>query len=248
MRVPRVFTTQPLQSNSAVELEAGPSAHIAKALRMRIGDAIALFNGLGGEFSAEIVSIDKKAVKLNVLDHNAHELESPLQLELGIAISRGDRMDWVIQKATELGATSIAPLTTLRTEVKLKGERAEKKQRHWQQIIISACEQCGRNRLPQLQSLASLENWLPGVNAERKFVLHHRDTSATKTDTRPTSAAILIGPEGGLNKSEIINAGQHGFEALTLGPRILRTETAPLAAIAILQARWGDMPLELSNS
>lgn len=248
MRVPRIFTTQPLQINSEVELEAGPSGHIAKALRMRIGDAVTLFNGLGGEFSAEIYSIDKKSVKLNVLNHNAQEFESPLQLELGIAISRGDRMDWVIQKATELGATRISPLTTLRTEVKLKGERAEKKLRHWQQVIIGACEQCGRNQLPQLQALASLESWLPGVNADRKFVLHHRDTSATKTDIRPTSAAILVGPEGGLNKDEIISAGQHGFEALTLGPRILRTETAPLAAIAILQAKWGDMPLELSNS
>ncbi|MEH6568445.1 MAG: 16S rRNA (uracil(1498)-N(3))-methyltransferase, partial [Halioglobus sp.] len=158
MRVPRIFTTQPLQINSEVELEAGPSAHVAKALRMRIGDTITLFNGLGGEFSAQIFSIDKKAVKLNVLDHNTQALESPLQLELGIAISRGDRMDWVIQKATELGATSISPLTTLRTEVKLKGDRAEKKQRHWQQVIISACEQCGRNQLPQLQALTSLES------------------------------------------------------------------------------------------
>ena len=182
-----------------------------------------------------------------MLDHNAQQLASPLQLELGIAISRGDRMDWVIQKATELGATSIAPLTTLRSEVKLKGERAEKKQRHWQQVIISACEQCGLNQLPQLQPLANLESWLPGVNADRKFVLHHRDTSANKSDRKPTSAAILIGPEGGLEENEIISAGQHGFEALTLGPRILRTETAPLAAIAILQAKWGDMPLELLN-
>jgi 16S rRNA (uracil1498-N3)-methyltransferase len=247
MRVPRIFTTQPLQLDSTVELEAAPSAHIAKALRMRIGDTVALFNGLGGEFSADIVSIDKKAVQLNVLNHNTQQLESPLQLELGIAISRGDRMDWIIQKATELGVTSIAPLTTLRSEVKLKGERAEKKQRHWQQVIISACEQCGRNQLPQLQALASLEAWLPGVNADRKFVLHHRDTSATKADKKPASAAILIGPEGGLDDDEINTSGRHGFEALTLGPRILRTETAPLAAIAILQAKWGDMPLESPN-
>lgn len=248
MRIPRIFTTQTLKSDSTVELEAGPSAHIAKALRMRMGATVALFNGLGGEFLAEIVSIDKKTVQLNVLDHNTQEFESPLQLELGIAISRGDRMDWIIQKATELGVTRIAPLITLRSEVKLKGERAEKKQRHWQQIIISACEQCGRNQLPQLQTLASLDTWLPGVNAGRKFVLHHRDTSATKTDQRPASAAILIGPEGGLDENEIRTAGQHGFEALTLGPRILRTETAPLAAIAILQAKWGDMPFESSHS
>lgn len=248
MRIPRIFTTQALTLASTIVLEAAPSTHITKALRMRIGDGVILFNGLGGEFSAEIISIDKKSVTLNVLEHTEQEMESPLQLELGIAISRGDRMDWVIQKATELGATSISPLMTLRTEVKLKGERAEKKQRHWQQIIISACEQCGRNQLPKLHALTSLESWLPGVNADVKFVLHHRDTSITKTAQRPNSAAILVGPEGGLSENEIIAAEQHGFEALTLGPRILRTETAPLAAIAILQARWGDMSLEAPHS
>jgi len=133
---------------------------------------------------------------------------------------------------------------TERTEVKLKGERATKKLTHWQQVIVSACEQCGRNRLPGLDGLIDLHNWLPAVEAQRKFVLHHRDAPVSQKDDAPRSAVILVGPEGGLSSREITLAGDQGFESLTLGPRILRTETAPLAALAILQARWGDMTLE----
>ncbi|MFK8047349.1 MAG: 16S rRNA (uracil(1498)-N(3))-methyltransferase [Halioglobus sp.] len=244
MRIPRIYTAQHLLANSTVQLESGPSAHIAKALRMRVGDAVILFNGEGGEYTSSITSLGKKCVELQIQEHNHQESESPLLLELGIAISRGDRMDWVIQKATELGVASITPLMTERTEVKLKGERAEKKNRHWHQVIISACEQCGRNRLPSLNRLVDVNDWLQSVDAQRKFVLHHRDDAANKQAQQPTSAAILVGPEGGLSDREIAVAVDTGFEALTLGPRVLRTETAPLAAIAILQSRWGDMPLE----
>lgn len=244
MRIPRIYTQQNLTADSTVELESGPSAHIARALRMRIGDSVILFNGEGGEYTSSIVALEKKFVQLKTQNHDNQELESPLALELGIAISRGDRMDWVIQKATELGVARITPLMTERTEVKLKGERAEKKLTHWHQVIISACEQCGRNRLPSLNPLREISDWLPNVEAQRKFVLHHRDTAASKSEKLPASAAILVGPEGGLSDREIALAGDQGFEALTLGPRVLRTETAPLAAIAILQSRWGDMPLE----
>jgi len=244
MRIPRIYTEQHLLANSTVQLEAGPSAHIAKALRMRVGDAVILFNGEGGEYRSSISALEKRHVELQIQDYDRREPESPLVLELGIAISRGDRMDWVIQKATELGVASITPLMTERTEVKLKGERAEKKHSHWQQVIISACEQCGRNRLPSLHHLVDVNDWLPRVDAQRKFVLHHRDDAANKQEQQPKSAAILVGPEGGLSDREIAVAVDTGFEALTLGPRVLRTETAPLAAVAILQSRWGDMPLE----
>ena len=243
MRIPRIYTEQNLQSNVSIALESGPSTHIARVLRMAVGDPLRLFNGTGGEYPATLCAVNKRSVQVTTQDHQIQELESPLRLELGIAISRGDRMDWVIQKATELGVASIAPLTTQRSGVKLKGNRASKKQQHWRQIIISACEQCGRNRLPELQTLASVDDWLPSVAADRKFVLHHRDTRADKAVTTPDSVAILIGPEGGLSPEEIAAAGSYGFEALALGPRILRTETAPLAALAILQAQWGDMPL-----
>ncbi|MFT4824105.1 MAG: 16S rRNA (uracil1498-N3)-methyltransferase [Halioglobus sp.] len=244
MRIPRIYTGQNLQANTTVELEPGPSAHIAKALRMRVGDSVVLFNGEGGQYTASIVALEKKLVQVCTKEHDTQELESPLRVSLGIAISRGDRMDWIIQKATELGVACIVPLMTDRTEVKLKGDRAEKKQAHWRQIMISACEQCGRNRLPELNSLIAVNDWLPTVDAQRKFVLHQHATVAKTLEQRPESVAILVGPEGGLSDREIAYAGDQSFEVLTLGQRVLRTETAPLAALAILQSRWGDMPLQ----
>jgi 16S rRNA (uracil1498-N3)-methyltransferase len=245
MRIPRIYTAQALAPNSVLTLEPQASTHIGRALRMRSGDAITLFNGDGNSYTAAINEIGKKSVTVNVLTQVTDDHESPLQIELGIAISRGDRMDWVIQKATELGVTRITPLLTERTEVKLKGERAQKKLEHWRQVSISACEQCGRNQLPELKPLIDLNSWLSNVSAQRKFVLHHRDTSIDKSTEVPTSVAILVGPEGGLSPTEIDVASGNKFEALTLGPRVLRTETAPLAAIAILQATWGDMPFEV---
>ncbi|MEH6580721.1 MAG: 16S rRNA (uracil(1498)-N(3))-methyltransferase [Halioglobus sp.] len=241
MRIPRIYTEQLLQPGATVQLEPGPSQHIARALRMREGASLLLFNGRGGIYVATVASLGKKSVTVAITEHLSEELESPLRLELGIAISRGDRMDWVIQKATELGVASITPLMTERTEIKLKGDRADKKLAHWRQIVISACEQSGRNRLPTVEPVGKLANWLPTVKTDRRFVLHHRDTSAKNTGETPASAAILIGPEGGLSPEEISEVGNFDFEALTLGPRVLRTETAPLAAIAILQAQWGDM-------
>ncbi|MEH6589436.1 MAG: 16S rRNA (uracil(1498)-N(3))-methyltransferase [Halioglobus sp.] len=244
MRIPRIYTAQALAANSVLTLEPQASAHIGRALRMRAGDAITLFNGDGNSYNATIDEIGKRAATINVLEQLLADNESPLQIELGIAISRGDRMDWIVQKATELGVNRITPLQTERGEVKLKGERAEKKLGHWRQISISACEQCGRNQLPQLSPLTGLDSWLSNVSAQRKFVLHHRDTSLDKSPKAPESVAILVGPEGGLSPAEIDVAIDKGFEALTLGPRVLRTETAPLAAIAILQAAWGDMSFE----
>jgi 16S rRNA (uracil1498-N3)-methyltransferase len=150
-------------------------------------------------------------------------------------------MDWVIQKATELGVTSITPINTERTNVKLSSDRLEKKQQHWQQVAISACEQCTRNTVPTVKPLLTLEGWLADCDADQKFVLHHRSNKNLDEIKAPTSIALLIGPEGGLTADEIAQAEQAGFDALTLGPRVLRTETAPLAAISVLQHRWGDM-------
>lgn len=241
MRIPRIYTAQLLQGNASIELEPGPSQHIARALRMRAGDAMILFNGQGGEYPAEITAIDKKTVTVLTRAQEMRESESPLTIHLGIAVSRGDRMDWIVQKATELGVCEVAPLFTERTEVKLSGERADKKNRHWQQIASSACEQCGRNRLPTIHSLQTLDSWLSTTRAEQKFVLHHRPAPAMVATQEPTSIALLVGPEGGLSALEIAAAERVGYQSMRLGPRVLRTETAPLAAIAILQARWGDM-------
>ncbi len=241
MRIPRIYTGQELRGNACIGLEPGPSAHIARALRMREGDKLTLFNGEGGEYPTEIAAIDKKKVVVTTGPHRARERESNLRIHLGIAVSRGDRMDWIVQKATELGVDALTPLFTERTEVKLTGERAAKKIRHWQQIAISACEQCGRNRLPVIQGLQELSHWLASTEAERKFVLHHRAHSIGAASDKPASIALLVGPEGGLGDNEIDAAELAGFQSLRLGPRILRTETAPVAAIAILQGHWGDM-------
>lgn len=240
MRIPRIYTTQTLRSNTVVALEPDPSRHLARVLRLRAGDSVTLFDGCGGEYPGEITAVDKNHVHVMTGSHLLRECESPLNIHLGIAVSRGERMDWIAQKATELGVSAITPLWTEHTGVKLTSPRADKKIQHWQQIAISACEQCGRNRPPALHALQTLDDWLGATVAERRYVLHHRADAIAGGDS-PASVALLVGPEGGLSESEIEAAERAGFTSLCLGPRVMRTETAPLAAIAILQSHWGDM-------
>jgi 16S rRNA (uracil1498-N3)-methyltransferase len=241
MRIPRVFTFQALASGQTLLLEEAPSHHLAKVLRMQPGRGLVLFNGQGGEFKADILALHKKQVEVQVGEFSAENHQSPLALELAIGLSRGDRLDWVLQKATELGVTKISLLLTARTEVKLTGERLHKKREHWQQILISACEQCQRNLVPELADVQTLDEWLTTSTAARKFVLHHRDNRGLPAHEAPTSVALLIGPEGGLSDDEIQRAQAAGCAPLTLGPRILRTETAPLTAISLVQYVWGDL-------
>lgn len=243
MRNPRIHTEQLLAAGSQLTLEPGPSAHIARALRLQVGDALTVFNGRGGEYAATISTLGKKSVTLDIGQHRDIEAESPLAIHLGIAISRGDRMDWLVQKATELGVETLSPLLTARTEVKLKADRAEKKQQHWQQIAIATCEQCTRNRVPQIMPLQTLQTWLAATQADQKFVLHHRASATPQDSQAPATVALLAGPEGGLSPVEIALAEAAGYQSLKLGARVMRTETAPLAAMAILQAQWGDMSL-----
>jgi len=207
---------------------------------MQAGRELILFNGEGGEYSAEISAVQKKHVDVGVKEFSAENRQSHLQLELAIGVSRGERMDWVLQKATELGVTKITPLITERTEVKLSGERADKKMEHWQQILISACEQCQRNLLPELSEPKNFAAWVRECNAELKFVLHHRDNQGLPQTKNTKNVALLIGPEGGLDDDEIAQAITQQFSPLTLGPRVLRTETAPVAAISLVQYLWGD--------
>jgi 16S rRNA (uracil1498-N3)-methyltransferase len=238
---PRIYTENALAVGEEIELEPGPSRHIGSALRLQVGADITLFNGRGGEFQATIAVGDRKRVRVLVNKHRNIEREAPLGVHLGIAVSRGDRMDWMVQKATELGVAEISPLLSERTEVKLSGDRADKKIHHWQQIAISACEQCGRNTVPLIHPLARLADWSQRVEAHRKLVMHHRGARSLSSLRRPDSLALLIGPEGGLSRPEIDSALQAGFTALSMGPRVLRTETAPLAALAVIQHQWGDM-------
>ena len=241
MRTPRIYTAQPLATGELVTLEAGPARHLNRALRMGPGDPLVLFNGDGNACPAELVDCGRQSATARILRVEAEDRESPLPIHLAIALSRGERMDWVIQKATELGVASIQPLFSERSEVKLAGDRLEKKKAHWHQVIVSACEQCGRNQLPALGGADRLQAWLERCDADLRLVLHHRAQPAPERPDTPADVALLIGPEGGLSPLEIDAATAAGFTALALGPRIMRTETAPLAAIAILQARWGDM-------
>ena len=240
MRIPRIFTNQALTSNNTLALAEAQSHYLSKVLRMQAGRELILFNGEGGEYSAEISGIYKKHVDVLVKSLYPENRQSELHLELAIGVSRGERMDWVLQKATELGVTKITPLITERTEVKLTGERADKKMEHWQQIIISACEQCQRNLLPELSEPQNYSDWISQCDTELKFVLHHRDSKGLPKNETAKSVALLIGPEGGLDEDEIAEAIVNGFSPLTLGPRVLRTETAPVAAITLVQYLWGD--------
>ena len=242
MRIPRIFTAQPLAVGSSIQLEEGAARHLSSALRMSAGQNIILFNGRGGEYSAELTEVKKGKVRVAVNDFSDRDLESPLKIHLAIGISRGERMDWIVQKATELGVTEITPLFTERCEVKLSGERLEKKTRHWQQIAISACEQSQRNTVPMINPATAIDQYLVGAGNGLKLVLHHRTEKRLAEMTNShNNIVLLVGPEGGLSDREIDNAIKYNFSALALGPRVLRTETAPLAAISILQSLWGDM-------
>jgi 16S rRNA (uracil1498-N3)-methyltransferase len=207
---------------------------------MGAGRPVVVFNGEGGEFAGTISEAGKKRMQVTLDSFDDTERESSFAIELAVGLSRGERWDFVLQKATELGVTRIVPLATERTEVKLKGERLEKKWQHWRQITVSACEQCQRNRIPELASVTPLADYLNEAKAEQKLVLHHRDSQGLPAAHNPSSAALLVGPEGGLSDSEIHAAQEAGFNPLTLGPRVMRTETAPIAAISVLQYQWGD--------
>lgn len=242
MRIPRVYSASPITPNAEMTLGADLAHYLGKVLRMAPGRPLILFDGRGGEYSAEILSIAKQAITVLVGDFDDVSRESPLAIDLAIGVSRGERFDWVLQKATELGVGAIFPLMTERVEVKLTGDRLAKKMAHWQQIVISACEQSQRTCVPQVHAPQGLSQWLAARPEGLGFVLHHRSAQSLADYPGSTdSVSLLVGPEGGLTDEEIQLAQAKGFNALQLGPRVLRTETAPIAALSLLQNRWGDM-------
>ena len=243
MRITRLFTDQPLASGTRVLLEGGAAKHLGRALRARIGDAVCLFNGDGHEFAAAVTSIDKQTVSLEVGTASAPDTESRIHTTLGLCLSKGDRFDWAIQKATELGIGAIAPLYSDRVDFTIPADRMEKRVAHWQQVVISACEQCGRVRVPTVAAPQPLEKWVEAAVADQKWVLHCGDGDTRVPKAVPARVALLIGPEGGLADEELTAARGHGFDVLQLGPRVLRTETAPVVALSALGAHWGDIPL-----
>lgn len=241
MRVPRFYENQPLKGLQEVTLSDSVFQHAAKVLRMQLGDRLCLFNGDGFDYQAEVSHVDKRQMRANIIESSPNARDSLLKIEIGQAISRGERMDYAIQKTTELGCSKISPLFTERCEVRLSSERQDKRQRHWQQTAISACEQSLRNTPPEVAMPVTLEAWLKDCDADLKLVLHPHQEAPLETYQTPKSVALLIGPEGGLTDEEIELALNYGFKRLRLGPRVMRTETAPVAACAILNYLWGDL-------
>lgn len=241
MRIPRIYTPQALVAHTEIELEAEAAHHLVKVLRMDTGRELILFNGDGNQYSATITRTTKKTAFVNILSQEYKPNSSPVQIELAIGISKGDRFDWVLQKATELGVSKITPLFTSRCEIKLSGERLSKKMTGWQKTVIGACEQCQRNELPELAEPLNLDAFVSQADSELKFVLHHRSEHSLSNDTPPQSVVILVGPEGGLSDEEILSAENNGFTPLKFGNRVLRTETAPVAALSVMQYLWGDL-------
>ena len=245
MRITRFYLPQILAANASVELTAEAAHHAFTVLRLKEGAPLIVFNGEGGEYTATIISASKKSVVIQTDNFNPTDNESPLRTHLAIGISKGERFDLVLQKATELGVSAITPLITERTEVRLNQERQDKKQQHWQNIIINACEQSYRNRLPKLNTPIEFSTLLTKEASERKLILHPpKESNAQQLvldkSNKPKSVCLLVGPEGGFSDHEVSLATKHHFTALTLGPRVLRTETAPLAALSVAQMLWGD--------
>lgn len=238
MRLSRFFVDAPL-SLGRHELPETQAHYMARVLRLAVGDKVQLFDGSGVEFLGELVEVSKKTVFVALHEQIAGLAESPLHLHLGQGLSRGERMDWAIQKATELGVNAITPIVSERCEVRLKDERADKRLAHWRQIAISACEQCGRSVLPVIHPPLTLAEWLAHTDAALKLVLHPVAEPLTSHE-KPASLAFLIGPEGGLSDAEVQLAQKAGFLAARLGPRVLRTETAPVVALSVAQQLWGD--------
>ncbi|HEY0634010.1 MAG TPA: 16S rRNA (uracil(1498)-N(3))-methyltransferase [Gammaproteobacteria bacterium] len=241
MRVPRIFHSGTLQAHIELELAESAANHVARVLRMREQAPLIIFNGSGGEYRAHISRIDKRRVVAALDEFIQREVESPLRITLAQGISRGERMDYTLQKAVELGITTIVPLLTEHCVVELKGERLEKRLEHWRGVIIGACEQCGRNRLPELLPVISIEEWLVVAREGVGVMLDHRAPAGINTLPVATSYTLLVGPEGGLSPQEQQQALAAGYLGMRLGPRVLRTETAALVALAALQARFGDL-------
>jgi 16S rRNA (uracil1498-N3)-methyltransferase len=234
-----------LGNGSEVRLHPDAAHHAVRVLRLSVGEPVVVFDGLGGEFEARITRIERGDVSVKTGAHLDVERESRLHVRLVQGLSSGDRMDITLQKAVELGVAAIQPVATERSVVKLKDERAQRRAEHWQNLVISACEQCGRNRVPEVAALMSLPDWLaqlemPAPDDEARVLLSPTATVPLKALAPMPRMTLLVGPEGGLSPAETQLAQSRGFKPVRLGPRILRTETAALATLSAIQALWGD--------
>lgn len=237
MRTTRVFHPSPLADGIEFDLAADAARHLTRVLRLRTGDAFVAFDGSGTDWPAVLVS----GARARTGAGETRDNESPLSLTLLQGVSRGDRMDWTLQKAVELGVTRIVPIMTARTEVRLAADRAARRHAHWHGVVVAACEQCGRSRVPTLEPIAGFDAAIgrlssPTLVLDPTARIGLRDAAAGRTEL-----ALLVGPEGGLTEAEIDLARGQGCTPVRLGPRVLRTETAGVAAIAALQALYGDL-------
>lgn len=239
----RFYSADKLAIGAVVPLSASAATHATRALRLNIGDELKLFNGDGNDYTCELISVKKSEVLATVLSSQAVHNESPLYITLLQGISSGDRMDYTIQKAVELGVHVIQPISTERSVVKLNQERAQKRLEHWQNIVHSACEQSGRAFVPPILPPVSLSHWLANnpANSDTRILLNPVGAVKLAELAKPSgNIALLIGAEGGLSQAETNAAMANGFQSILLGPRILRTETAALTAISSMQILWGD--------
>jgi len=238
--LPRIHCDLRLGPGAQFSLSAEAAQHVGKALRLKAGDTIVVFDGRGGEYEATLTRMDKERVDVKVGSWRDVELEPPLKLGLVQGLPEADKMDWIIQKAVELGAAWIQPIVCDRSVVRLSGERAARREAHWRRVTIAACEQCGRNRVPEVRPTLGFQSWI-AVPAEVPRWVLAPGSEPIASKPRPGEALeILVGPEGGLSEREQELALSQGAQPVALGPRVLRAETAPLAALAAVHALWGD--------
>ena len=242
MRIPRIYLPLALQTNQLTELNDHAFQHTIKVLRMKQGAKLSVFDGEGHEFSAVLQQVNKKNAFIEIENEIQNKSESNLHIHLGLGISKGERMDFAIQKAVELGVTKITPLLTEYCVVKLDEKRMQKRLQHWQGIIVSACEQSGRNILPQLNVTSTLMNWSEKTNETCLIFSPVATQTLQKIKPENNSMSLLIGPEGGFSDNEITELEKNSsFHSVKFGPRVLRTETAALSAITAMQVLWGDL-------
>ena len=239
----RIFFPQPLSSGGHYTLKGDQHRHVSRVLRLKPGAELTLFDGRGGEFTATVEEVQRGQTIVRTSEHRDVENESPLRLRLAQGIGRGERTDYAIQKSVELGVTTIVPLLTRRGMVRLDSARAQRRLDHWRGIIVHACQQCGRNRVPELCPVVTLDDWLRGYDCGGLDLVMDPDSGRGigRLDYDGGLITLLVGPEGGLEPEEIEAAYAAGFSGMTLGPRTLRTETAAVAGVTAVQLRWGDL-------
>lgn len=243
MRTTRLYLDQPLTAGQTVELDERAHRHAVQVLRLRPGAELTLFNGRGGEYRAVLTETQRRRSTVRITAFDGRDTQPGLDITLVQGVSKGDRMDYSLQKATELGVRTIQPVLARRSQTSGDPRRLDNRQEHWRGVVISACEQCGRNDLPALEPVRSFPDWLADTRLlGHALVLDPQAITGLVALAAPDGpVSLLIGPEGGLDESEIGAARQRGFTAVRLGPRILRTETAGVAALAVIQALWGDL-------